>query len=241
MIIFLNGEIMDYDNDPLGLAVKDYFLHGINGDINVFSDIAEPDVIPVEYLFRNFDEMPVLEQKALKLADGKVLDVGAAAGSHSLWLQENGIDVTALEISKSASDIIVKRGVKKVINRNFFEFKEGKYDTILVLMNGTGIAGTVEKFPDFLAHCKSLLNKNGKVLLDSSDISYMFDEGEEIPVHYYGEVKYIMEYKNVRSGQFDWLFLDYDSLEYLVKMSGGKCKKVAEGNHYDYLAEIKWD
>ena len=232
---------MNYNNDPVGLAVEDYFLRGISGDINVFSNIAEPDIIPVEYLFRNFDEMPVLEQKALELSNGKVLDVGAAAGSHSLWLQDNGSDVTALEISKNASEIILKRGVKNVVNKDFFEFKEGEFDTILVLMNGTGIAGTVERFPVFLEHCKSLLNKNGKVLIDSSDISYMFEEGDEFPVHYYGEVKYIMEYKNVRSEQFDWLFLDYDSLNYFVEMSGGRCKKIAEGDHYDYLAEIKWD
>jgi len=228
-------------NDPFGAAVADYYKTREKEVINVFSDIAEPDVIPVEYLFRDFYEMPVIEKEALREAKGKVLDVGAGAGSHSLWLQEKGMDVTALEISEKATEIMRKRGVEKVINDDFFSFFSAqKYDTLLFLMNGAGIAGTLENLQKFLERCKTLLNPGGKVLIDSSDISYMFDDGDEIPEHYYGEVNYIMEYKGIKSEPFSWLFVDFYTLTKFVEKTGGSCKKIVDGEHFDYLAEIKW-
>ncbi|MDR2011333.1 MAG: class I SAM-dependent methyltransferase [Bacteroidales bacterium] len=209
--------------------------------IKVKSDIVETDVIPVEYLFRNFDQMPVLEQKALLISEGNILDVGACAGSHSLYLQNIGKSVTSIDKSKGCCEVMHSRGVKNIIREDIFAYKEKKYDTILLLMNGIGIAGTLPEFPAFLNHLKNLLNPSGRIIFDSSDLQYLYyeDDGSlNIPFteRYYGEITYQMEYKGNNSKKFSWLFVDPFTVENIAKECCFEMQFIAEGEHYDYLA-----
>jgi SAM-dependent methyltransferase len=187
--------------------------------------------------------MPELEKAAITFCRGKVLDVGAAAGCHALVLQEKGLEVTALEKSKLASDVMKQRGVKKVICTDVFHFFEKGFDTILLLMNGTGIGGTLEGLKKLLLHLKNLLNPNGKILIDSSDISYLFEEDDGsvwvdlTNEDYFGEMQYELKYKN-ESSRFNWLFADFKTLTKICKENGLTCKKIMEGEHYEYLAQL---
>ncbi len=165
--------------DIFGKALMDYHLDNYSEDIKTFSSLDEEDVIPLPYLFRNFEQMPKLEQKALQMAKGKVLDIGCGAGNHTLYLQEKGLDVTAVDTSSGAIEVCQKRGVSNTACANILDYKEETFDTLLLLMNGIGLAGTLEKLDDFLQHLTSLLKPNGQILLDSSDIIYMFDEDED--------------------------------------------------------------
>ncbi|MCB0380517.1 MAG: class I SAM-dependent methyltransferase [Flavobacteriales bacterium] len=229
--------------DALGEALKDYHFHLKAEDITVFSDISEEDAIPTNYLFRNFAEMPKIEQKALELCKGRVLDVGGASGSHSLYLQEKGIDVKSIDISEGAVEVMKARGIENVELINFFDMKDEKFDTILLLMNGIGIAETLEELPKFLNQCKDLLNPKGQILLDSSDIEYMFEEEDgskwvDVNKAYYGEVVYQMQYKNTITDHFNWLFLDFKTLKKEAKELGFKTEKVVKGEHFDFLARL---
>ena len=76
--------ILQRDKDPMGAAIADFYEHGKAGKLRVFSPMFDEDEIPLETLFRELDEMPEIECEALKLADGKILDVGAGSGCHSL-------------------------------------------------------------------------------------------------------------------------------------------------------------
>lgn len=230
-------------HDALGEALKDFFYHSKADDITVFSDISEEDVIPTDYLFREFVDMPKIEKKAINLCKGKVLDVGAASGCHSLLLQENGLKVKAIDISEGAIEVMKARGVENVGLINFFDVKDEKYDTILLLMNGIGISETLEKLPQFLKQCKNLLNQKGQILLDSSDIAYMFEEEDgskwvDVNKPYYGEVVYQMQYKNTVTNHFNWLFVDFNTLKETAKLVGLKTEKVVRGNHFDFLARL---
>ncbi|TXB65794.1 class I SAM-dependent methyltransferase [Vicingus serpentipes] len=229
--------------DALGEALKDVYFNSAGEDIIVISDIAEDDIIPTDYLFRNYKQMPKLERKALDLCFGDVIDVGAASGSHSLYLQEKGIKVKAIDISIGAIDVMKARNIENAELIDFFELKEEKFDTILLLMNGIGIAGTIEKLPEFLNQCKSLLNPKGQVLLDSSDIAYMFEEEDgskwvDVNKNYHGEVVYQMQYKNTITEKFNWLFLDFNTLKNEAKKLGLKTEKVIAGSHFDFLARL---
>lgn len=236
--------IIKSDKDPIGKAVFDYHFHRLTGNnINVYSSIAEKDIIPVEHFFRKIRKMPVIEQKALELCFGKVLDVGAGAGCHSLILQQKFFNVTSLEISQLACNVMHDIALQRVVNTDFFEFDAEKYDTLLFLMNGIGIAGKIDNLTIFFNQCKKLLNKNGIVLLDSSDIIYMFkDDNDNMEIEwegsYYGEVKYIMEYNETRSDEFDWLFIDFKLLEKLAGENGFKCELIMRDDHFGYLAKL---
>jgi len=202
----------------------------------------EEDEIPLTSLFRSYESMPEIERKALDMAKGRVLDVGAGAGCHSLVLQEKGMDVTAIDISPLSVETMKERGVKKVLEQDFFTL-DGQYDTILMLMNGIGIVGTLERLPEFFKQLDKILAPGGQLLCDSSDISYVFETDDgiiELPeeMTYYGEHSFQMQYKDTIGEPFDWLYIDADTLRKVANDNGYTAQVVAEGEHYDYLARI---
>ncbi|MEE9363291.1 MAG: methyltransferase domain-containing protein [Cellulophaga sp.] len=230
--------------DILGKALLDYTLGNYTEDIITYSSLDETDSIPIPYLFRTYKEMPVLEQQALKLCKGTILDIGCGAGSHSNYLQENGFSVMALDYSKGAIETCKFRGIKEVALTEINAYSEKKFDTLLLLMNGIGLAGKLNELSSFFSKLKSLLNPGGQIILDSSDIIYMFEEDEDggywFPDNseYYGEVEFTMEYKGEKGNSFPWLYIDYNTLQRAALSNGLECVLITEGEHYDYLAKI---
>ena len=230
--------------DLFGKAILDYQTNSSPENIITSTSISEEDEMEVAYLFRSFVEMPAIEQKAIQLANGKTLDIGCGAGSHSLYLQnERNINVHSIDISKNAIQACLLRGLKNVQAIDVLDLENEKYDTILLLMNGTGIFETLEKSTIYLQKLKSLLNPNGQILIDSSDIIYMFDEDEDggkwIPSdNYYGELTFSLQYKKEKEVDFPWLYMDYNTLQNAAIANGLQCQLVLEGNHFDYLAQL---
>jgi SAM-dependent methyltransferase len=229
------------NDDVIGKALLDYSNNDYTQDIAVTSSISEDDVIPIPYLFRSEKELPELESHALALCYGKVLDVGAASGCHAIILKEKGIDVSAIDISKGAVQVMKNRGLAAEICD--FYAVETAYDTLLFLMNGVGIAGTLAGLDKFLLKAKSLLNHGGQIILDSSDISYMFQEEDgsmwiDLNSSYYGEVVYQMQYKNSASSKFDWLFVDFNKLKTKASEIGLQTTLVLAGENHAYLARL---
>ena len=235
---------MNIENDALGAACLDYMNGNKSAEIIVQSNIVEDDILPVEYLFRSFNEMPDLEKKALTLSSGKILDVGAGVGSHALYLQQSNKEVFANELSPAACSIMNQRGINNIIEQNFYDLPEdNKYDTIIMLMNGIGLAEETANLKRFFQKVKSLLSPNGCLLVDSSDIRYLFEDDDgsiliNLNDDYYGEITYRMNYKEVKGKSFKWLFIDDELLKYYAEKNGFNMEKVADGHHYDYLAKL---
>jgi SAM-dependent methyltransferase len=229
--------------DLFGKAILDYQTNNSPENIITETSISEADEMSVAYLFRKFNEMPKLEQKALQFCKGKILDVGCGAGSHSLYLLEKGFEVTSIDISENAIKACQLRGLKNAKIQNILELKDEKFDTILLLMNGTGIFETLKEISKYLQKLKSLLNTNGQILIDSSDIIYMYDHDDDgsysVPAeNYYGELTFTIHYKNQTEDNFPWLYLDYNTLQNACHANGLQCELLFEGNHFDYLARI---
>lgn len=229
--------------DLMGRAIRDYYHNENPEDLQTETSISELDELPVKYLFRDFNQMNKIEQKALKLAEGKVLDIGAGAGSHALYLQEErNLDVTALDISPKSIEVCKLRGVKKSVAENMLYFSEGNFDTILLLMNGTGIFQSLQVIDIYLKKLYDLLNTNGQILIDGTDILYMFDADEDggvyIPAEgYYGELDYIVHYKGESEDPIKWLYLDFNTLKNAAENNGFKIEKVLQEED-SYLAKI---
>jgi len=230
-------------NDIFGEAITAYFETKKEQIITVNNVDFDDDEIPVSYLFRDFNQMPKIEQKALLLAKGKILDVGCGAGSHSLYLQnQKKQDIIAIDTSAGAIKTCLLRGVNKALNEDFYQHK-GTYDTILLLMNGSGIIGKLNNFDTFFKKIKQLLNPKGQVLIDSSDLIFLFENenGEywvDAAKGYYGELKYKINYNQKSSEIFDWLYVDFNTLKRACQVNDFNCELILEGTHYDFLAKI---
>ena len=241
----MNAVLLTPNKDPMGAAIVDYFAKGRAAKLRVFSSQFEEDEIPAEQLFRTFNDMPLLEQKALELAQGKILDCGAGSGCHALALQDMGKDVEAIDISPLSVDVMQKRGVRQAYQINLFDENYlKKFDTILMLMNGSGIIGKLENMGAFFAKMKQLLNPGGCIYMDSSDLRYLFEDEDgsflvDLAAGYYGEIDFQMQYKQVKGEPFDWLYVDFQTLAYYASENGFKAEMVMEGEHYDYLACLK--
>lgn len=232
--------------DPMGKAIDDFARLGkAKHKLMVHSSLFEDDEMPVDNLFRTECQMPRLERMALNLCQGHVLDVGAGAGCHTLALESRGHEVTSIDISELSTQVRTMRGAKDARCADLLCDDFGSnFDTIILLMNGLGIAGRLEKLPTLLSRCKDLLAPGGKILADSSDLRYVFEEEDgsfdwNPEDGYYGEVDFTMSYGSCKGKSFDWLYIDFDSLQRIAKECGLCAKMIAEGEHYDYLVEIK--
>jgi SAM-dependent methyltransferase len=224
--------------DIFGEALKDYFEKRIQSPLILHNNYGEDEDMPLDIFFRDPEDFPELEFIALALCDGKVLDVGAGAGSHSLYLQEKGFDVTALDLSPQACNIMKNRGVKKVLNRNIFDYVGGKYDTLLFLMNGIGLAENIEGLEKLLTQCKKILKKGGQLIFDSSNIAYLYEEDLSLPNHYYGEVTFQYEYKSEQGAPFGWLYIDQKTLIKLAQQDGWVVQILYEDENDQYLVRL---
>ncbi len=211
--------------DIFGAAFDDYLAGNKNEKIKVNTDIGEVYYIPVAYFFRDFEMMPEGEQMVMEACSGSVLDVGAGAGSHSLFLQNKKCDVVSIDYSEGVAEVMKKRGLKNVYCIDYFDFDKRKFDNIIFLMNGTGIARTLDGLTKLLTHTKSLLNKEGAVFIESADIMYMYEEDDssykiDLAGKYYGEVIYRLNYKKMKGKPFKWLFADRDNMAHIADECG---------------------
>ncbi len=232
---------MNAKNDPIGAAILDFAATGKSQNIVVASDLCEDDVIASGYLFRSLKEMPPLEKKALGRCSGKVLDIGAGAGSHAKILKEKGLDVTALEPSEGAVQYMNSIGLT-TIQETIQQHTNATYDTLLLLMNGVGLAGKLEHLESFLEHAKSLLNPGGKIVCDSTDIQYLYEEEDgsmwmDLNAEYYGNFKFQMTYNNHQTEWFDWLYVDFERLKTAAEKTGFAIELLYEKDDH-YLVEL---
>lgn len=228
----------------MGAAIRDYHRSGKAAHLRVLSSMFDDDEMPVAHLFRTYDEMPRLERTALDASHGRVLDIGAGAGCHALALTQRGMDVKAIDISPLSCEVMRERGLDDVECINLFNpALQGLFDTLLLLMNGTGIAGKLSRLPLLLNRLKQLMNDGAQILIDSSDLRYVYENEDgsldiDLGGAYYGEVDYQMVYRNIKGEPFHWLYADPTVLAESCRRCSLECEIIAEGEHYDYLARI---
>lgn len=234
---------MNRNQDPMGKAIAEYWKTGKADRLRVFSPMFDEDEIPLSTLFRNYQSMPAIEQAAIDMAEGKTLDVGAGAGCHALELQARGIDVTAIDISPLSVETMRQRGVRKALEQDFFTLQGAEFDTVLMMMNGIGIVGSLFQMPRLFQQLDRILAPGGQLLCDSSDIKYVFETEDgtyEYPNadSYYGEVDFRMQYRDTVGATFPWLYIDPQTLAHVADSYGYMTEIVKRGKHFDFLARI---
>lgn len=235
--------VLNRQNDPLGQALLDHWQKQPTVPILAMSDTVEEQEMPTELFFRSYSEMPELEQLALQNSKGRVLDVGAGAGCHSLWLKDHELDLVSLEISPGAVEVMKAQGLTHVVLADFIDWQtELTFDTILFLMNGIGLAGTLDGLEQLFEAIDRLLAPDGQVICDSSDLKYLYSTSHDAPDlpedNYYGEINYSMKYRDIEGPNFSWLFVDFETFAAHALASGYHAECLEEGQHFDFLARL---
>jgi SAM-dependent methyltransferase len=246
-------------NDVLGQALADYQQGTFTGKLWVHNKYGPKEEMPVKVYFRTMDEMPELEWVALQECRGRILDIGAGAGSHALALQQMGQEVTALEISPLSAGVMRERGVNQILCQDFFQLASGGqgspelgevagdgavvgagvYDTLLLMMNGIGLAGTLTGLRLFFREARLLLRPGGQLLFDSSNIAYLYGGNPPKTGDYYGEVLYQYGYKRQRSDWFKWLFIDRHTLAVIAAEEGWTTAVICEDDKDQFLVRCR--
>jgi SAM-dependent methyltransferase len=229
--------------DPFEHAFSDFMAGSHDESLLVRTNKGEDETMPVSYFFRTLDEMPEIEKMALSECSGKVLDIGAGSGCHTLVLQDLGFDVTAIDIHPAFVEIMLKRGVRKACAIDVFDFNKGPFDTLLLLMNGIGLAANLQGLDRFLEQSKKLLAQGGQILLDSCDLMYLYEREDgsyqlNLNEGYHGEIVYEVEYKGLKGVPFNWLFVDFSTLSEMASARGFNTEFLFAGEQFSYLARL---
>ena len=224
--------------DILGNAISDFYFNRSPAKLWVHDEHGPKVEMPVVTYFRNKENLNELEQIAIAECRGRVLDIGAGAGSHALILQDKGVDVMALDISPGNISVMQDRGVNKIVNLDIFEYKSQPYDTLLLLMNGIGLAGSIDGLRLLLQHFKTLLAQSGQLLFDSSDVAYLYEHGLPKSGPYYGEIACRYQYKSKKTDWYTWLYIDQHLMKTIAAEEGWELTILFEDDDDQYLGRL---
>lgn len=235
---------------PLAAGWRAFRDGDLTATLDVYMDEGPPESMPVSLFFRSRDELMGVDRAALAMTRGRVLDGGAGVGSLALLLQEEGVRVTAVEVVPEGVDIMRERGVKDPRQGRLEDLSsDDLFDTILLLMNGTALAGTLGGLPTFMSTLARLLAPGGQVLVDSTDLlggevwAGHDPHGQidgEVQVHepYPGELQYQLSFRGRRGAPFPQLFVDSRTLSRLARKEGWVTEVVWRGRDRTYLARL---
>jgi len=232
--------IRQREKDPLGEMMLDYHEGQLDAGVEVESTTLEMACMTGAVMFRGYDQMDELERMGLDCCEGTVLDVGGGSGCHSLWLQEHELEVDTLDVSPGCIEVMRRRGVRKPLHRNFFSHSGQKYTTILMLMNGLGICGTLERLGPLLRQAKKLLAHGGSLIADSTDLTPLL-KGKRVgrrDGNYLGETIFVMKYNEIVSEPFPWLYIDFPMIETIAGFNGMRCEQLTAFPDGRYLMRI---
>lgn len=231
---------------PLGRALLDFHRGAADAELVVASELWEDEVTPVAAFYRP-DALPLpgLEQQALELARGRVLDLGAGAGRHALELQRRGLEVVAVDLLDDAVQVMRERGVGDPRCGGLEAVAGERFDTVLMLMHGIGIVGDLAGLGRLLEALPAVLTPEGRLICDSADLEAVLRaEANEVLAEladtgrYLGEVRFRLAYRGRRGPSYPWLFVDPASLDHLAGAAGFDTRIVARGSRGSFLAEL---
>ena len=230
---------------PYGLALLDYFNGDTSSKFVIFRDDGFKDEFKINFFFREPLDFSSIEKTILDLCYGRILDIGAGAGPHSIFLQNKGLKVCAIDISPEACEVMKKRGVKNVCCVDALEFKAEPFDTLIILGRSIGLVGTLTGLDFFLEAVHRLVKPSGQILLNSLDvrctnipIHIAYQEANKKAGRYIGELKIQFEYKGKKGPFFKLLHVDSETLINHAFKKSWRCKIIQEEKDGNYLAQL---
>jgi SAM-dependent methyltransferase len=229
---------------PFGRAIADYCRGDKNAVVIFRRDDGVASELQIGSFFRGSTDIP-LDKIALDNCRGRVLDVGAGVGIHSLYLQNKGFDVCAMDVSLEACEAARRSGVKNVRCASFNDFTDDPYDTLLLLGRSICMVETLKGLGEFLRNARRLVRRGGQILLNSIDVTKT-DDPQNLAYHeanrkagrYEGEIKLYLEYKGIKGPINGLLHVDAVTLAGHAEKANWSCEILVQEENGNYLAKL---
>lgn len=206
-----SGERIQLAMDLHGMAMLDYMTGSQDVAVIIHRDdgFAYPPVIAARWFYEN--GFPILDTKALDLCRGRVLNVGAASGAHSIFLESKGLEVVSIDASPCAIEVMRRKGVRQPRLGDIHNLAADPFDTILLLC-GIGVVGTLEGLTRFFAVAREHLKNDGVIITDCThpradtlEASQKYCDYQVAQGRYEGERTIRFEYGGSFGPWFNWL------------------------------------
>lgn len=199
--------------------------------------------------FEPYSRWPAIEQRAIKFAQGRVLDIGCGAGRHALYLQEKGLDVTGIDSSPGAIKVCRLRGVKKALVRPISDvdkFKAGSFDTVLMLGNNFGLFGSAAGAERLLNKLSRITSSDAIIIAGTRDphittnadhLRYqrLNKKRGRLP----GQIRLRVRFGKITGEWMDYLLASPREMETLLKGSGWEIERLIGTGEPSYFAIIR--
>ncbi len=240
---------MKREHDAYGHAIYaaykgEGFFEIIERDDGFVSGMAE------NVYFAEFKDWPEHEQKSIALATGRILDIGSGAGRVSLFLQEKGHDVLAIDNSPLALKVCRLRGVQHTklmsVTRLGIGARIGMFDTVVMFGNNFGLFGSFKRAKWLLRRFYSITSPKALILAETLD-PYKTTESDHLAYHRFnrsrgrmsGQTRLRILFRKYRSPWFDYLLVSQEELCRILKDTGWELRETIPSNGPLYIAVIE--
>jgi SAM-dependent methyltransferase len=241
---------MDEDADAYGKVIRDYHEHGEGFEIVERDDgFVAPSGGPEMY-FSEYEEWGEHLQRGLEHLQGTALDVGCGAGRHALYAQQQGHDVTGIDVSPGAVAVSRDRGVEDVrecdVGDVAAEFETGTFETVLMLGNNFGLVGTADTAPDVLDALATVTTAEARIVAESRDIYENVNEYHR-EYHEYnrergrlpGALRLKARYKTHSTEWFDYLLVAPEEMDEILAGTVWTRAETYRGEGGQYVAVLE--
>ena len=239
---------MKENEDAYGQELFNFYINNEGAEIVERDDGFIEGTTNLSLYFAPYEQWPTHQQEAMQFAHGRVLDIGAGAGRHSLHLQNQGLEVTAVDNSPKAVELCRLRGVNDArllpitkISRHIEPF-----DTIIMMGNNFGLFGNAQRAKRLLRRFHNLTFEGGTLIAETND-PYQTEDPDHLEYHEFnrqrgrmpGQLRLRVRYRKYKTPWMDYLIVSKDEMKEIVSDTGWIIDRFIDSDSSMYIVVLE--